>query len=162
QKAVEEAPSPFISAETRERMGEIAKKAAKEIGYTNPGTIDFLVDNDEYIYFLEMNTRIQIEHAITEEITKQDIVCIQIEVAQGNELDVQQQDLTINGHAIEMRIYAEDPIRFFPSPGTITTYQAPSREHIRLESGIEEGTKITPFYDPMVCKLVVWGATREE
>lgn len=162
QKVVEEAPSPFISATTRERMGEIAKKAAKEIGYTNAGTIEFLVDNDENFYFLEMNTRIQVEHAITEEITKQDIVRMQIDVAQGKELAVQQEDLTINGHAIEMRIYAEDPIRFFPSPGTITTYQAPSGEHIRLESGIEEGTKITPFYDPMVSKLVVWGATREE
>src|SRR5699024_4543220 len=121
QKVVEEAPSPFISAATRERMGEIAKKAAREIGYTNAGTIEFLVDNDENFYFLEMNTRIQVEHAITEEITKQDIVRMQIEVAQGEELTVQQEDLAINGHAIEMRIYAEDPIRFFPSPGTITT-----------------------------------------
>src|SRR5699024_318899 len=98
--------SPFISAETRERMGEIAKKAAKEIGYTNAGTIEFLVDNDENFYFLEMNTRIQVEHAITEEITKQDIVRMQIDVAQGKELAVQQGYLMIYCHAIEMRIYA--------------------------------------------------------
>lgn len=162
QKVVEEAPSPFISAKTREKMGEIAKKAAKEIGYTNAGTIEFLVDNEEEFYFLEMNTRIQVEHAITEEITGQDIVRMQIDVAQGKELSVNQADLAINGHAFEMRIYAEDPVRFFPSPGTITTYQAPTGENIRLESGIEEGSKITPFYDPMISKLVVWGATRKE
>lgn len=162
QKVVEEAPSPFISEATREKMGEVAVKATKELGYTNVGTIEFLVDNEERFYFLEMNTRIQVEHAITEEITGKDIVRMQIDIAQDKELSISQGDLAIHGHAIEMRIYAEDPVSFFPSPGTITTYQVPKGEYIRLESGIEEGTKITPFYDPMISKLIVWGATRKE
>lgn len=162
QKVIEEALSPFISNETREKMTEIAIKAAKTIGYTNVGTIEFLVDNKEHFYFLEMNTRIQVEHAITEEITECDIVQLQIEIAQGKRLSIKQDDLPVKGHAIEMRIYAEDPVTFFPSPGTITVYKEPSGQNIRLESGIEEGTVITPFYDPMISKLIVWGTTRNE
>ena len=162
QKVVEEAPSPFISPGTREKMGEVAKKAAKEIGYTNAGTIEFLIDEQERFYFLEMNTRIQVEHAVTEEITGLDIVRMQIEIAQNKALPVEQESLSIQGHAIEARIYAEDPVKFFPSPGTISTYQEPTGKHIRIESAIEEGTQLTPYYDPMISKLIVWGTTREE
>jgi|SRR5690625_1529296 len=162
QKVIEEAPSSFISEKTREKMGLIAKQAAKEIGYINAGTIEFLVDEEENFYFLEMNTRIQVEHAITEEITNQDIVEMQIDIAQGKELAIKQDSLSIQGHAVEARIYAEDPVRFFPSPGTITVYKEPKGKNIRVESVIDEGTEITPFYDPMISKLVVWGETRQE
>src|SRR5699024_5162828 len=162
QKVVEEAPSPFISAETREEMGRTAVRAAKEIGYTNAGTIEFLVDDEENFYFLEMNTRIQVEHAVTEEVSKQDIVELQINIASGKTLEFKQEDLTFDGHAIEVRIYAEDPVRFFPSPGTITTYEEPEGEHVRIESSIEQGTEITPCYDPMISKLIVWEPTRDE
>ena len=161
QKVIEEAPSPFLSEKTREKMGKVAKKAVKEIGYSNAGTIEFLVDEDESFYFLEMNTRIQVEHAITEEITDQDLIEMQINVAAGKELTIKQEDLSIQGHAIEARIYAEDPLRFFPSPGKITTYKAPKGEHVRVETVITEGTEITSFYDPMISKLIVWGDTRE-
>lgn len=162
QKVVEEAPSPFISEKTREKMGKTAVQAVKELGYTNAGTIEFLVDEEENFYFLEMNTRIQVEHAVTEEVSNTDIVEMQIEIASGKVLSLKQEDLKIQGHAIEVRIYAEDPVKFFPSPGTITTYQEPEGEKVRIESSIEQGTEITPFYDPMISKLIVWGSTREE
>lgn len=162
QKVVEEAPSPFISDATRAEMGKTAVRAAKEIGYTNAGTIEFLVDDEENFYFLEMNTRIQVEHAVTEEVTHQDIVELQINIASGKTLELKQEDLTFDGHAIEVRIYAEDPVRFFPSPGTITTYEEPEGKHVRMESSIEQGTEITPFYDPMISKLIVWESTRDE
>lgn len=162
QKVVEEAPSPFISEETREKMGRTAVEAAKELGYTNAGTIEFLVDEEENFYFLEMNTRIQVEHAVTEEVSNQDIVEMQIKIASGEALGLTQEALKMHGHAIEVRIYAEDPVKFFPSPGTITTYQEPEGKRVRIESSIEQGTEITPFYDPMISKLIVWGSTREE
>ncbi|HLQ96564.1 MAG TPA: acetyl-CoA carboxylase biotin carboxylase subunit [Pseudogracilibacillus sp.] len=162
QKVVEEAPSPFISEETREKMGRTAVEAAKELSYTNAGTIEFLVDEEENFYFLEMNTRIQVEHAVTEEVSNQDIVEMQIKIASGEALGLSQEALKMHGHAIEVRIYAEDPVKFFPSPGTITTYQEPEGKRVRIESSIEQGTEITPFYDPMISKLIVWGSTREE
>ncbi|MEN2766328.1 acetyl-CoA carboxylase biotin carboxylase subunit [Ornithinibacillus xuwenensis] len=161
QKVIEEAPSPFISESTRKRMGEAAVTAAKSLGYTNAGTIEFLVDKDENFYFLEMNTRIQVEHPITEEITGIDIVEAQINIANGKELGFQQEDLTINGHAIEARIYAEDPKTFFPSPGHITTFDIPTGDYIRLESAVTSNYDVTPFYDPMICKLIVTGNSRE-
>ncbi len=160
QKVVEEAPSPFISEETRRKMGQTAVKAAKAIGYTNAGTIEFLVDAKENFYFLEMNTRIQVEHAITEEITGLDIVEEQIKIANGKTLTVDQAALKINGHAIEVRIYAEDPVTFFPSPGHIETIQIPSGENIRNELAVTDNYDVTPFYDPMIGKLIVAGETR--
>lgn len=162
QKVVEEAPSPFISNETRDEMGRVAVKAAKEIGYTNAGTIEFLVDENEQFYFLEMNTRIQVEHAITEEITGLDIVKMQIDIANGDKLNIEQNSLEVKGHSIEVRIYAEDPVTFFPSPGKITVYDEPVANYIRIESSIEQGADVTPFYDPMISKLIVTGNNRNE
>ncbi|GGB31228.1 acetyl-CoA carboxylase biotin carboxylase subunit [Virgibacillus dakarensis] len=162
QKVVEEAPSPFISEMTRMKMGETAVTAAKAIGYTNAGTIEFLVDEEENFYFLEMNTRIQVEHAITEEITGLDIVEEQINIANGEALTIDQASLNINGHAIEVRIYAEDPVSFFPSPGHITTMEAPAGENVRNELAVTANYDVTPYYDPMIGKLIVTGATRAE
>ena len=162
QKVIEEAPSPFISDQTRKLMGQSAVKAAKEIGYFSAGTIEFLVDNEENYYFLEMNTRIQVEHPITEEITNVDLVEAQINIANNKLLEINQEDISITGHAIEVRIYAEDPERFLPSPGQITDYQPPVGKNIRLESSIEKGMDVTPFYDPMISKLIVKGSTRDD
>ncbi|WP_188455594.1 acetyl-CoA carboxylase biotin carboxylase subunit [Virgibacillus oceani] len=162
QKVVEEAPSPFISENTRMKMGETAVKAAKAIGYTNAGTIEFLVDESENFYFLEMNTRIQVEHAITEEITGLDIVEEQIRIANGEPININQDELTINGHAIEVRIYAEDPVTFFPSPGHIHELHVPAGENIRNELAVTDNYDVTPFYDPMIGKLIVTGGTRKE
>lgn len=162
QKVVEEAPSPFISEKTRQEMGNAAVKAAKSLGYTNAGTIEFLVDDQENFYFLEMNTRIQVEHPITEEITGLDIVEKQLEIADGKELKLNQSDLTIDGHAIEVRIYAEDPKTFFPSPGHIDEFQLPEGEHVRNESAVTSNYDVTPFYDPMIGKLIVKGSNRDE
>lgn len=162
QKVLEEAPSPFISPETREKMGEASVKAVKEIGYRNAGTIEYLVDENEQFYFLEMNTRIQVEHAITEEITGLDIVKLQLDVANGKELPITQDDVKMSGHSIEARIYAEDPVTFFPSPGKIEEYSEPTGDHIRIEASILEGSEVTPFYDPMISKLVVTGENRED
>lgn len=161
QKVVEEAPSPFISSSTREKMLDAAVQAAKYIGYTNAGTIEFLVDANENFYFLEMNTRLQVEHPVTEEITKLDLVELQINIANGLPLTISRDSLEIQGHAIEVRIYAENPKTFFPSPGTITDLQLPMGEGIRHECAIESGSVVTPFYDPMISKLIAWGETRE-
>ncbi|MBD8027774.1 acetyl-CoA carboxylase biotin carboxylase subunit [Ureibacillus sp. Re31] len=161
QKVVEEAPSPFISTSTREKMLDAAVQAAKHIGYTNAGTIEFLVDGDENFYFLEMNTRLQVEHPVTEEITKLDLVEWQIHVANNKPLTFTRESIKKHGHAIEVRIYAENPKTFFPSPGTITELQLPEGEGIRHEIAVESGSAVTPFYDPMIAKLVVWGETRE-
>jgi acetyl-CoA carboxylase, biotin carboxylase subunit len=162
QKVIEEAPSPFISKETREKMGEVAVKAAQAISYTNAGTLEFLVDAEENFYFLEMNTRLQVEHPVTEEITGIDIVEKQIEIAYGKELHLKQADISIQGHSIEARIYAEDPNTFFPAPGTITNMQLPEGPTIRHELGMKENMTITPFYDPMIAKLIVKGDNRNE
>jgi acetyl-CoA carboxylase biotin carboxylase subunit len=162
QKVIEEAPSPFISEETRERMGEAAVQAAKALNYTNAGTIEFLVDEKEKFYFLEMNTRIQVEHPVTEEITGLDLVELQIHIANGEKLPFRQEEIHRKGHAIEARIYAEDPVRFFPSPGTIDQVNLPTGDGIRHENSFTEGYKVTPFYDPMIGKLIIFGSTREE
>jgi acetyl-CoA carboxylase biotin carboxylase subunit len=160
QKVVEEAPSPFISQETREKMLEASVKAAKHIGYVNAGTIEYLVDEDQNFYFLEMNTRLQVEHPVTEEITKLDLVEEQLKIAAKKPLAFTRESMTKEGHAIEVRIYAENPSTFFPSPGTITTLELPTGEGVRHECGVESGSVVTPFYDPMISKLVVWGETR--
>lgn len=162
QKVIEEAPSPFISKKIRDEIGHSAVKAAKTLGYTNAGTVEFLVDQQGKHYFLEMNTRIQVEHPITEEITGLDIVAEQINIADNKKLNYTQKDLKIQGHAIEARIYAEDPKTFFPSPGQITTFAPPEKEYIRLETAVTSNYEVTPFYDPMISKLIVKGVDREE
>lgn len=162
QKVVEEAPSPFISEETRKKMLDAAVDAAKHIGYTNAGTIEFLVDCDQNFYFLEMNTRLQVEHPVTEEITGLDLVEQQLKMANGEKLAFTREDIQQKGHAIEVRIYAEHPVTFFPSPGKITKLVLPEGEGIRHEVAVETGSDVTPFYDPMIGKLVVFGTTREE
>ncbi|PIJ95650.1 acetyl-CoA carboxylase biotin carboxylase subunit [Lysinibacillus sphaericus] len=161
QKVVEEAPSPFISQETRDRMLEASVKAAKHIGYVNAGTIEYLVDENQNFYFLEMNTRLQVEHPVTEEITKLDLVEEQLKIAAQQPLSFTKESITKQGHAIEVRIYAENPSTFFPSPGTITALELPTGEGVRHECGVETGSAVTPFYDPMISKLVVWGETRD-
>jgi len=162
QKVIEEAPSPFLDNETRKKMGEAAVKAAKHIGYTNAGTIEFLVDEQKNFYFLEMNTRLQVEHPVTEEITGLDLVEEMLRVALGEPLRYTQDEIRMEGHAIEARIYAEDPKTFFPSPGKITAYNPPEGEHVRNETAVSSGSTVTPFYDPMIAKLVVKGADRQE
>lgn len=160
QKVVEEAPSPFISEETRKRMLDASVKAVQHIGYVNAGTIEYLVDAEQNFYFLEMNTRLQVEHPVTEEITNLDLVEEQLKIAAKQPLAFTRDSIQRKGHAIEVRIYAENPSNFFPSPGTITAFELPTGEGIRHECGVEAGTTVTPFYDPMISKLVVWGETR--
>ncbi|RSK26264.1 acetyl-CoA carboxylase biotin carboxylase subunit [Bacillus sp. HMF5848] len=162
QKVVEEAPSPFLDDITRASMGDAAVRAAKHIGYSNAGTIEFLVDEQKNFYFLEMNTRIQVEHPVTEEITGLDLVEQQIRIAAGSPLQLTQSDIKGTGHAIEVRIYAEDPNTFFPSPGKITEMSFLQESWIRYELGVEAGMTVTPFYDPMIAKVVVSGTTRTE
>lgn len=162
QKVLEEAPSPFLDEATRAKMGEMAVRAARAIGYSNAGTIECLVDGERNFYFLEMNTRLQVEHPVTEEITGLDLVEWQLRVAAGEALSFTQEDVQLAGHAIEVRIYAEDPRTFFPSPGTITKLSLPSGEGVRHELGVAEQSAVTPFYDPMIAKLVIRGDTREQ
>lgn len=161
QKVVEEAPSPFLDEATRSKMGEAAVKAAKSIGYKNAGTIEFLVDEHKNFYFLEVNTRLQVEHPVTEEITGLDLVAEQLRIARGESLTFKQSDVKRDGHAIEVRIYAEDPKTFFPSPGKITKLVLPEGPGIRHELGVSEHSVVTPFYDPMIAKLVVKGKDRD-
>lgn len=162
QKVVEEAPSTYLDELTRGKMGEAAVMAAKSIGYRNAGTIEFLVDENKNFFFLEMNTRLQVEHTITEEITGLDLVAEQLRIAAGHSLNLGQSDVKRDGHAIEVRIYAEDPKTFFPSPGTITKFAIPEGQGIRHELAVHEGSLVTPFYDPMIAKLVVKGKDRDE
>ncbi|GGC98222.1 acetyl-CoA carboxylase biotin carboxylase subunit [Pontibacillus salipaludis] len=162
QKVVEEAPSPFISEETREKMGGAALKAVRALGYQNAGTVEFLVDENQQFYFLEMNTRLQVEHPVTEEITGFDLVEEQIRIAYGESLRYKQNELTIHGHAIEVRVYAEDPKTFYPAPGQMTDLQIPVGDHIRHELAVHSSSFVSPFYDPMIAKCITWGETREE
>ncbi|RFU60577.1 acetyl-CoA carboxylase biotin carboxylase subunit [Peribacillus glennii] len=162
QKVIEEAPSAFLDDETRKKMGEAAVKAVKAIGYSNAGTLEFLVDKDKNFFFLEMNTRLQVEHPVTEEITGLDLVEQQILIASGKSLSFTQEDIKQSGHAIEARIYAEDPLTFYPSPGKITSLSLPDGEGVRHELAVNDSSTVTPFYDPMIAKLVVKGASRNE
>ncbi|MBO6533569.1 MAG: acetyl-CoA carboxylase biotin carboxylase subunit, partial [Muricauda sp.] len=163
QKVVEEAPSAILTPELRKEMGEAACKVAKSCDYIGAGTVEFLMDADHNFYFLEMNTRLQVEHPVTELITGVDLVELQIKVARGEELPMKQEDLTINGHAVELRVYAEDPLNdFLPSVGNLETYQLPVREGIRVDNGFREGMDIPIYYDPMLSKLITYGKTREE
>jgi acetyl-CoA carboxylase, biotin carboxylase subunit len=162
QKVVEEALSPFVDDELRMRMGHAALAAAAAIGYENAGTVEFLVDSDRNFYFLEMNTRLQVEHPVTECITGLDLVEWQIRIACGEQLPFEQKDIQPSGHAIECRIYAEDPDKLLPSPGTITAFELPAGPGIRNDVGVEAGTEVTPFYDPMIGKLIAHGQDRAE
>ena len=164
QKLVEEAPSSCLTPEIRKAMGEDAVKVAKASNYSGAGTIEFLVDENLNYYFLEMNTRLQVEHPVSEWITGLDLVEQQIRVARGEKLAFSQADLKINGHAIELRVCAEDPREnFLPSVGQLTTYSPPlSMEHVRVDDGIEEGMEVPIYYDPLLAKLIAWGETREE
>ena len=163
QKIIEESPSVTLNEATRRRMGETAVKIAHSIGYYNAGTIEFLVDKDLNYYFLEMNTRIQVEHPVTEMVTGKDLVREQLLVAAGNRLSFLQKDIQQSGHAIEARVYAEDPANdFMPSPGAMSLYQEPEGNRVRVDSGISPATEIKPFYDPMISKLIVHAETREQ
>jgi acetyl-CoA carboxylase biotin carboxylase subunit len=163
QKVIEEAPGNRIHPTMRAKMGEAAVAAARAVGYVGAGTCEFLVDRHDHFYFLEMNTRVQVEHPITEMITGVDIVKAQIRVAAGAPLGLRQEELDIRGHAIEARIYAEDPDHnFVPSPGEIVVYRPAGGPGVRVDSGVYQGARVTVFYDPMVAKLVVWGCDRQE
>jgi acetyl-CoA carboxylase biotin carboxylase subunit len=161
QKLLEEAPSPVLTAELREQMGRAAVEACKRIGYSSAGTIEFLLDEDGRFYFMEMNTRIQVEHPVTEMVTLADIVRNQILIAQGEPLRFKQEDVLIVGHAIECRINAEDPLTFTPSPGRITTYNLPGGPGVRVDTSIYAGYLVPPFYDSMIAKVIVHARTRE-
>lgn len=163
QKLVEEAPSPAMDSELREKMGAVAVKAAQAVDYLNAGTIEFLLDKDRNFYFLEMNTRLQVEHPITELVTGIDIVKEQIRVARGRKLSYQQEDIRLKGASIECRINAEDPNNgFMPSTGRITQSIVPTGPGIRVDTCEYPGMEITPYYDPMIGKLIVWGETRAQ
>jgi acetyl-CoA carboxylase, biotin carboxylase subunit len=162
QKVIEEAPSAILDEAMRRRMGEAAVRLALSAGYTNAGTVEFLVDEERNFYFLEMNTRLQVEHPVTELVTGLDLVHLQIHVAQGLPLPLRQEDVTLRGHAIECRIYAEDPENnFFPSPGRITRLVQPTGPGIREDSGIYEGWVVPMDYDPMLSKLIAYAPSRE-
>lgn len=163
QKMIEEAPSPALTSELREEMGEVAVKAARAADYKNAGTVEFLLDKDNNYYFMEMNTRIQVEHPVTEMVTGIDIVKEQIKVASGEKLSFKQDDVKIRGAAIECRINAEDPEKdFMPSPGKIENYIIPGGFGVRIDSGVYNNYFINPFYDSMVAKIITWGVNREE
>ncbi|MEY4602767.1 MAG: hypothetical protein RIT43_59 [Bacteroidota bacterium] len=163
QKVVEEAPSAIVSNELRKKMGEAAVAVCKACNYEGAGTVEFLLDGDLNFYFLEMNTRLQVEHPVTEEITGLDLVEWQIRVARGEELPKKQEELHIHGHAIEVRVYAEDTLNgFVPDIGTLNRYRIPSGKSVRVDDAFVEGMDIPIYYDPMIAKLVVWGKTRME
>src|SRR6202795_3115748 len=163
QKVIEEAPSPIMTPELRKRMGDAAVRLARAGGYTNAGTVEFLVDADLDFYFLEVNTRLQVEHPVTEQVTGLDLVKLQIAIAAGHRLPFAWETITPRGHAMEVRLYAEDPENnFFPSPGKILSRHAPSGPGIRLDEGVYEGWTVPNDYDPLLSKLIAWGNSREE
>jgi acetyl-CoA carboxylase biotin carboxylase subunit len=163
QKVIEEAPSPIVDPPLRRRMGEAAVRLAKAAGYVNAGTMEFLVDADRNFYFLEMNTRLQVEHPVTEMVTGLDLVKEQFAIAAGEPLCHRQEDLEIRGAAIECRIYAEDPFQnFVPSPGRIIGLREPGGAGVRIESGVYEGYEVPVHYDPLIAKLITWGRDRLE
>ena len=163
QKVIEEAPSSVLTPEIRKAMGECAVNVAKSCNYYGAGTVEFLLDEQKNFYFLEMNTRLQVEHPVTEMITGVDLVKEQIKIARGGELSFSQSDLKINGHAIEVRVYAEDPSNnFLPDIGQLTTYKRPQGIGVRVDDGFEEGMEIPIYYDPMIAKLITYGSDREQ
>jgi acetyl-CoA carboxylase biotin carboxylase subunit len=163
QKILEESPSPSVTPELRKLLGEAALKGARAVGYSNAGTVEFLLDEQDQFYFMEMNTRIQVEHPVTEMVTGIDLVKQQIRIAAGEPLPLRQEEIVFKGHAIECRINAEDPEKkFLPNPGRIDFYHAPGGPGIRIDSSAYSGCVITPYYDSMVSKLIAWGENREE
>ncbi|MBE9540457.1 MAG: acetyl/propionyl/methylcrotonyl-CoA carboxylase subunit alpha [Proteobacteria bacterium] len=163
QKVVEEAPSPFVDEALRQRMGEAAVNVARACEYRGAGTVEFLVDADKNFYFLEMNTRLQVEHPVTEMITGLDLVAWQLTVAAGEVLPLQQRDIQLSGHAVEVRLYAEDPRKnFMPQTGSVAQWQLPAGEGIRVDHGVRPGQIVSPFYDPMLAKIISWGESREQ
>ncbi|GMQ82255.1 MAG: acetyl-CoA carboxylase biotin carboxylase subunit [Rhodothermia bacterium] len=163
QKVIEEAPSPIMTPQLRKQMGQAAIDAARSCGYVGAGTVEFLVDADGKFYFMEMNTRLQVEHAVTEWITGLDLVRIQILIAEGCVLPWKQEDLSIHGHSIECRIYAEDPSNnFLPGPGLLVRHQTPDGFGVRVDSGVEQGDEVSTHYDPMISKVTSWGADRSK
>ena len=163
QKVVEEAPSPFVDPQLRQRMGEAAVNAAKACNYRGAGTVEFLVDKDKNFYFLEMNTRLQVEHPVTELITGQDLVAWQLKVASGESLPLAQEDVQLTGHAVEVRLYAEDPRNnFMPQTGTVRLWDYPERTGLRMDHGIQTGQEVSSFYDPMIAKVIAYGENRTE
>lgn len=163
QKVVEEAPSALLTPELREEMGQAAAQVARSCGYVGAGTVEFIMDEQLNYYFLEMNTRLQVEHPVTEMITGVDLVELQIRVARGEALPMKQEDLKIQGHALELRVYAEDPLNdFLPSVGLLEEYQIPEGPGIRVDNGYEQGMNIPIYYDPMLSKLITYGKSREE
>ncbi|MCZ6726838.1 MAG: acetyl-CoA carboxylase biotin carboxylase subunit [Acidobacteria bacterium] len=163
QKVVEEAPSPIMTPELRQRMGSAAVTAASAAGYTGAGTVEFLLEEDGSFYFLEVNTRLQVEHPVTELVTRIDLVEAQLRIAEGEPIDPSWEGIEPHGHAIEVRVYAEDPYRgFVPSPGTVETLRLPEGPGVRNDFGVREGSEVTIHYDPMLGKLIVWGRDREQ
>ncbi|GLZ87740.1 geranyl-CoA carboxylase subunit alpha [Metapseudomonas resinovorans] len=163
QKVIEEAPCPVMTSELRQAMGEAAVQAARTVNYVGAGTVEFLLDARGDFYFLEMNTRLQVEHPVTELITGQDLVAWQIRVAEGQPLPLKQDEIHLNGHAMEVRLYAEDPAAgFLPQTGDVLRWEPAELEGIRIDHGLVEGQAVTPFYDPMLAKIIAWGATRDE
>src|SRR5260370_5436357 len=160
QKVLEESPSPALNDKLRERMGRVAVEAMKSVGYNNVGTIEFLLDERGEFYFMEMNTRIQVEHPVTESVTGIDLLKEQIRLASGEELGRSQKSITMKGHSIECRINAEDPVSFAPSPGLITAYNPPGGLGVRIDSGAYEQYRLLPFYDSMAPKLIVFADSR--
>jgi acetyl-CoA carboxylase, biotin carboxylase subunit len=161
QKLLEEAPSPAITPELRDKMGTVAVNACREIGYSSAGTFEFLLDEDGSFYFMEMNTRIQVEHPVTEMVTLADIVRNQIRIATGEDLQYQQSDVQIVGHSIECRINAEDPVKFTPSPGKLTAFNIPGGPGVRVDTAVYPGYTVPPYYDSMIAKLIVHARTRD-
>ncbi|MDP3737731.1 MAG: acetyl-CoA carboxylase biotin carboxylase subunit [Hyphomonadaceae bacterium] len=163
QKVIEEAPCPVMTADLREQMGKAAVEAARAVGYVGAGTVEFLLDEAGKFYFLEMNTRLQVEHPVTEMIAGLDLVALQLRVARGEKLRLSQQDVSLRGHAIEVRLYAEDPEGgFLPSTGPIHLFRAPAGEGVRVDAGVETGGEVSSFYDPMIAKVIAHGDTRDE
>lgn len=163
QKVIEECPSPFVHKDLREKMGQAAVSAAKAVQYEGVGTVEFLVDDQQNFYFLEMNTRLQVEHPVTELVTGIDLVDWQIRIASGEPLPCLQEDINFDGHAIEVRIYAEDPLNnFMPQTGKIEYFEPYENEGVRIDHGLHSGCRITPYYDAMLAKLICWGRNREE
>ena len=162
QKVIEETPCPVLTEETRQQMGEVAVRAAQAVGYENAGTIEFLLSADNEFFFLEMNTRLQVEHPVTEWVTGLDLVQLQIQVAQGEPLPFEQSDIHSSGASIEVRLYAEDPANnFLPSPGAIRRLAWPDGPGVRVDAGVYEGVEVSPHYDPLIAKLTVWANTRQ-
>ena len=161
QKIIEESPAPGIDAATRARMGALCVEACRKIGYRGVGTFEFLVEHGEF-YFIEMNTRIQVEHPVTEMISGVDLVQEQIHIAAGQKLRLRQKDVQLRGHAVECRINAEDPYRFTPSPGKITSYHPPGGPGIRVDSHVYQGYSVPPNYDSMIGKVIAYGTNREQ